>query len=124
MIVTIAFRNILRNGQIGLIFMAPNQRETLRVKGLATLHADPEVLASMQVNGKPALLYTRADVKECFFHCGKALIRSGLWNPQSWNGATRSIGARGFASLMGAADEARVRATEERLDHSYKEELY
>jgi uncharacterized protein len=73
------FHNILRNGEIGLLFIVPNQRETLRVKGVATLHADPEVLGRMQVNGKPALLYTHVRITECFFHCGKALIRSNLW---------------------------------------------
>lgn len=44
---TFGFRNILRNGKTGLIFLAPNQKETLRVKGEASLHTDPEVLASM-----------------------------------------------------------------------------
>ncbi|MAJ61551.1 MAG: hypothetical protein CBC48_17330 [bacterium TMED88] len=38
------FRNILRNGETGLIFLAPHQRETLRIKGKATLHTDPDVL--------------------------------------------------------------------------------
>jgi len=35
---TYGFRNILRNGGIGLLFLVPNQKETLRVKGIATLH--------------------------------------------------------------------------------------
>ena len=93
---TFGFRNILRNGAIGLLFVVPNQRETLRVKGIASLHADPEVLAGMAVNGKPALLYTHVEVRECFFHCGKALIRSGLWWPESWDGDRGSIAAPGF----------------------------
>ena len=79
------FRNILRNPQIGLIFIVPNQRETLRVKGAAKLRRDPDVLAQLQVNGKPALLYAHVDVRECFFHCGKALIRSHLWEPGQWS---------------------------------------
>jgi len=75
---TFGFRNILRNGEIGLIFVIPNQRETLRVKGIATLHNDPKVLEALQANGKPALLCTHVEVKACFMHCGKALIRSKL----------------------------------------------
>ena len=88
---TFGFRNLLRNAQIGLIFLAPHQRETLRVKGEATIHRDPEILESMSVKGRPALLYTRVQVKECFFHCGKALIRSHLWEPERWPQKTRSI---------------------------------
>ena len=118
------FRNILRNGEIGLIFVVPNQRETLRVKGRATLHADPNVLDQMKVNGIPALMYTRVEVTECFVHCGKALIRSRLWSPEQWDGATESLGARQFASLSGNNSEEAVRATEARLDESYKKELY
>lgn len=120
---TFGFRNILRTGEIGLIFVVPHQRETLRVKGIATLHHDPDLLERMQVNGRPALMYTRVAVKECFFHCGKALIRSRLWQPDYWDTAGESIGARGFAALSGGG-EAAVRATEERLEQSYKNDLY
>jgi uncharacterized protein len=117
------FRNILRNGEIGLLYVVPNQVETLRIKGRATLHADPEVLASMEVNGKPALLYTRVEVRECCFHCGKALIRSDLWKPEKWQSETRSIAAKQFTAHK-ITDEAVLRQTEEALKHSYTEELY
>lgn len=119
------FRNILRNRAIGLIFVVPNQRETLRVKGLATLHADPSVLDQLQVNGKPALLYTRVEVKECFMHCGKAFVRSKLWEHQSWSTSTDSLGARQLAPVLGGdATEASVQKTEALLNRAYKDELY
>jgi PPOX class probable FMN-dependent enzyme len=120
---TFGFRNILRNGCIGLIFMAPHQRETLRVKGHATLHHDPDVQARMQVNGKPALLHTRVDVSECFFHCGKALIRSHMWQPEEWPEKARPVAARGFGTMM-QTDEASVAQTEKLLDQAYRDELY
>lgn len=120
---TFGFRNILRNGQIGLIFIAPHQRETLRIKGLATIHNDPATLEAMQVDGKPALVYTRVRPTECHFHCGKALIRSHLWQPEKWTGAAKSIAARGYArqKLLGTDDVAH---TEQVLDQVYKDELY
>jgi PPOX class probable FMN-dependent enzyme len=117
------FRNIMRNGRIGLMFLVPNQRETLRVKGRASLHHDPQVEARMQVNGKPALLHTRVEVTTCFFHCGKALIRSHLWQPDKWPDETHSIAARGFASMM-PLDDASVEHTEVMLDRAYRDELY
>jgi uncharacterized protein len=121
---TFGFRNILRNSEIGLIFVVPNQRETLRVKGVATLHKDPDIVNQMQVNGQPALMFTRVDVKECFFHCGKALIRSRLWKPEFWDTTTESLGAKSFASLWGKPSDDAVRATEKRLDEAYRDELY
>lgn len=122
---TFGFRNILRNGEIGLIFVAPNQRETLRVKGLATLHNDPVLLDRLQVNKKPALLCTYVEVKECFMHCGKALVRSKLWQPQFWDASTESIGERQLAPVIGGdASEESVKKTKEILDKAYTDELY
>lgn len=120
---TFGFENILRDGRIGLIFVVPNQLETLRVKGTATLHADPDVLAAMSVGGKPALLYARVRIEQCFFHCGKAMIRSGVWRPDQWDEQTRSIAARQFAPGK-VPDEDGVARTEAALEHSYKNELY
>ena len=120
---TFGFCNILKNGRIGLIFVIPNQLETFRVKGRATLHNDPETLDRMQVSGKPALLYTRVKIEECFFHCGKALIRSHLWQPEEWHSEKRSIAARQMAPGK-IPDEEGVKRTEAALEHSYTHELY
>ena len=121
---TFGLRNILRNGEIGMLFVVPTERESLRVKGHATLHHDPDVLEAMAVSGKSALMYTRVRVQECFFHCGKALIRSNVWKPETWGDPTRSLGARGFAALAGNPDESTVAAVSERLEQSYCDDLY
>ena len=122
---TMGFRNILRSGEIGLIFVIPNQRETLRVKGTATLQRDPALLAELQANGKPALLCTRVEISGCFMHCGKAFIRSRLWQPESWEAPGRSLGARQFASVFGGDDPATaVQRTEDLLEKAYTDELY
>lgn len=120
---TFGFSNILRNGRIGLLFVAPGQLESLRVKGRATLHNDPTVLQRMQVLGKPALLFTRVRIEECFFHCGKALVRSRLWHPEDWKPEAHSIAARQFAPGE-APNEEGVKRTEAALARSYKNELY
>ena len=121
---TFGFRNILNNGEIGLIFLAPHQREMLRVRGHASLHCDPGHLEAMTVKGKPALMYTRVEISECFFHCGKAVIRSRLWQPNAWTGAEASLGARSFAETLGGGGENALEETEQLMDHSYKNELY
>jgi len=121
---TYGFRNILRNGGIGLLFVLPNQRETLRVKGIATLHRDPEILDKMKVNDKPALMYTRVEVKECSIHCGKALIRSRLWKPEAWDATPGSLAVRQFASILRDGSEEAYEKTERNLEEVYKKELY
>jgi hypothetical protein len=78
-------QNILANRHVGLIVMVPGTDETLRVNGTAELSVDPAALARFSANGSPAQLAIRITVRECFFHCAKALLRSQLWKPESWS---------------------------------------
>jgi PPOX class probable FMN-dependent enzyme len=78
------FRNLLERPQIGMIFVVPGTTETLRVNGTAEITRAPDVLASLAARGKDALLATRVTVEECFFHCGKAFVRAGLWDASTW----------------------------------------
>jgi len=46
-------------------------------------------------------------IDECFFHCGKALLRSDIWNAASWpSPVTVSFGEEIAENLM-PPDEAR-----------------
>lgn len=117
------FKNILRNSKIGLIFVIPNQRETLRVKGTATLHRDPEILSKLKVNNKPALLFTSVEIEECFFHCGKAMIRSKLWKPESWDQPSLSPMVKQFVAAVGG-DENAEKEFDAALEENYRDELY
>ncbi len=76
--------NILTNPRVGILFMLPGTRETLRVNGRAELPDDVDVLERLAARDKAALLAIRVTVQECFFHCGKAFLRSGLWQPDTW----------------------------------------
>jgi uncharacterized protein len=76
-----SFRNIVEgSGFVQLIFFVPGIDETLRVGGKGTLTTDPDLLASMVEFGKPPRVVLGIDVKEAYFHCGKALMRSRLWS--------------------------------------------
>jgi uncharacterized protein len=114
------FKNILRNNNVGLIFVIPNTRETLRVKGLATLTRDPEILDALSAQNKPAILCTHIEVKGCFFHCGKAMIRSKAWQPDSWNDAGKSLMVKQLSKKFNEPEEAMTQFLEE----SYRERLY
>ena len=77
-------RNILESDQVSLLFIIPRTKEVLRITGTATITKDPILLNSMVSCGKPAQLCVKIDVKECFFHCGRALHRSHMWVPDKW----------------------------------------
>lgn len=73
--------NVAENPRVGLLFMVPGVRETLRVNGRARISTEPDLLAEMPAQGKLPSSALVVSVEEVFFHCGKALIRSELWNP-------------------------------------------
>ena len=73
--------NLLAAPGVGLIFFVPGLRETLRVNGKARITTDRALLEACAVNGKPPRSGILVTAEEVYFHCGKALIRSDLWNP-------------------------------------------
>jgi len=76
-----SFRNIVEgSGFLQLIFFVPGIDETLRVGGQGVLSTDAELMASMIEFGKPPRAVLRIEVREAYFHCGKALMRSKLWS--------------------------------------------
>jgi PPOX class probable FMN-dependent enzyme len=79
-----SFKNILEgSGQLQLIFFVPGIDETLRVGGDGKLSAEPDLLASMEEFGKLPRAVLSIAVREAYFHCGKALMRSKLWSPDT-----------------------------------------
>ena len=99
--------NVLQNPHVGLIFLIPGVRETLRVNGTAVITRDPALLREFVANGKEALLCTRVTVKECFFHCGKALIRSKLWLPETWRDvSSKDAAVKSLAGRFGISEAA------------------
>jgi PPOX class probable FMN-dependent enzyme len=78
------FRNLFESPQIGLIFLIPGKRETLRISGKAEVVGDSELLGTLAANGKVPALAIAIHVDEAFFHCAKCIIRSHLWQPEQW----------------------------------------
>ncbi|NNE74785.1 MAG: pyridoxamine 5'-phosphate oxidase family protein [Acidimicrobiales bacterium] len=115
-------RNIVETGRIGLIFVVPGRRETLRINGTAEIRRDPELLEQLSMQGKPALLATRVSIDECFFHCGKAFIRSKVWHADTWSTDAGSPIAKQFAAKAGDPTVEAVVA--DALEADYEHELY
>jgi PPOX class probable FMN-dependent enzyme len=78
------FMNVLENPSVALMFVVPIRNEVVRVSGSAQVVMDEDLLKSMEVNGRIPELALLVRVKEAFFHCGKSLIRSRMWQPDWW----------------------------------------
>lgn len=79
------YRNILANPHVGLMFLIPGRGDTLRVNGRARLVSDAPFFDAMVVKGHRPLLAIVVEIDEVFHHCAKAFLRSGLWEPDTWD---------------------------------------
>jgi PPOX class probable FMN-dependent enzyme len=74
------FVNIVRHPYVGLIFLIPGTKNTLRVRGRATIVRDLELRESMAIKGRVPELALVVELTTAYFHCAKCIIRSKLWS--------------------------------------------
>jgi PPOX class probable FMN-dependent enzyme len=114
--------NLLDSPGVGLLFVIPGRNETLRVNGRATITTDPELLALVPLRGRVPAVAIGVEADEVFTHCGKAFIRSELWDPGSWPGRD---GLPSPAEVVRAhTGTATVEEAQARLDESYSQRLW
>ncbi len=117
-----SFANILRSPGVGLIFMVPGINETLRVNGRASITRDAALLAPLAAQNKIPAVGLLVQVEETFFHCGKALMRSKLWDPsQQVERHTFPTLGRIIAEQTAAVT---VEAAEKTMEEGYRTRLY
>lgn len=76
----------MQDPRVGLLFFIPGVNETLRVNGAARICIDNAVLEQFSVNGQLPRTVIEIAVEAVYFQCGRALIRSGLWDPERYAG--------------------------------------
>ncbi len=113
--------NIAENPQIGLLFMVPGINETLRVNGRARMIVDADTLKPLAAGGKVPDAGLVLEVGEVYFHCGKALIRSKLWNPEGMARPEFPTLGRILADQIAGTDAAE---SERSIEESYRTRLY
>lgn len=115
------FRNLLDNPHIGMLLLIPPLEETLRINGRAYISKEPELLNSMQAQGKLPLLAIVVEVEECYVHCAKAFKRSKLWNPNQWSLLDQLPKP---ATMLAAHAMKNVEDVEKSLQESYIQRMY
>lgn len=117
------FRNLLQRDTIGLLFLVPGKRETLRVSGRAVIVRDRALRESMAVSGRLPDFALVVGVEQVMFHCAKCVIRSNLWNPAAW---PELAGLPSMAEALVAAGklEASVEEVNATIEKDYVARLY
>jgi len=103
------YRNVLANPHVGLNFLIPGRGDTLRINGRARLVSDAPFFDDLVVRGHRPVLALVVEVEQVFFHCAKAFLRSGLWDPETWASSEvvprRSIIAKQYENAPGTVEE-------------------
>ena len=99
------FVNILSNPQVGLLFLVPGRRDTLRINGRARLIREAPFFDDMIIRGSRPQLALLVEVQEVFYHCPKAFLRSELWDPATWHPETLPSTAQIVKSVQADIEE-------------------
>jgi len=76
-----SMRNITENGHVGLLCFVPGMSETLRINGTAYITDDASLLGMLEQDHAVPDLAIVVRTEEVYLHCGRALLRAGLWDP-------------------------------------------
>jgi len=79
-----SLRNIVRDPRVALMFMIPGCGEVVRVVGEAAISTDPELRAQFVMHDKVPKVVLVVTVGQVYYQCPKALVRSKLWEPDTW----------------------------------------
>jgi PPOX class probable FMN-dependent enzyme len=76
-------KNILADPRIGLVFLIPGVAEALRIKGIASISIDPELLDTFKLNADPPATVILVSVEHAYVQNARASRAADLWNVES-----------------------------------------
>ena len=106
------------------MFMVPNRREVVRVNGEAQIVRDVSLRKTMAIKGRVPDFAVLVRVEEAFYHCGKAVLRSRLWEPDK---ALSTEGLPTYAEAVfdeGKITDRSLAELEEAFQSNEKHRLY
>lgn len=97
--------NLLVDARLALLFLIPGCNETLRVNGHGRLSRSPALCEALAMDGRAPASVLVVRVGSVYFQCGRALMRSALWD------ATSRIDRRQLPSVgtvLGTLSQGRI----------------
>ncbi|SDL15495.1 hypothetical protein SAMN05216298_2784 [Glycomyces sambucus] len=116
------YMNVLANPHVGLLSVLPGRRETLRINGRARVVSDAPFFEDMVVKGHKPILALVVEIDTIFYHCGKASMRSGIWNPETWDPDALPSQAQLVKETQVVAET--VEQLDEYYGETYRKQLY
>jgi PPOX class probable FMN-dependent enzyme len=126
-----SMHNLQGDNRVGMLFLFPGLDIFMRINGRARVVTDADLLAGLTEGGKAPKTATVVLVDEVLLHCGKAINRARLWQPdaQLARDALPTVGAM-LAALTKMTDagagmsEGQVEEVNAHYAHEVKHNLY
>jgi uncharacterized protein len=117
------FENLLVDPKVGLLFLIPGHRDTLRIAGTGQIARDEELREPFAINGRLPELVLVVSVEQVFMHCSKSLVRSRLWSPETWQHANDAPSLAQWVKSTVETEET-LEQVQVKHDRDYEERLY
>ncbi|WED60982.1 pyridoxamine 5'-phosphate oxidase family protein [Vibrio alginolyticus] len=75
-----SLKNIISNPKVGLLLMVNGIDEVLRIKGIASIHTDANLISACPDGSKDPKVVIKIVIESMYFHCAKAVMRGKLWS--------------------------------------------
>jgi PPOX class probable FMN-dependent enzyme len=126
-----SMHNLQSDNRVGMLFLFPGLDIFMRINGRARVVTDADLLAGLTEGGKAPKTATVVLVDEVLLHCGKAINRARLWQPDAHlaRDALPTVGAM-LAALTKMTDagagmsEGQVEEVNAHYAHEVKHNLY
>lgn len=121
-----SLENVIRCSAVGLLLLIPGFAECLRINGHARISVAPALLEKCAHEGKPPRSVIVIDVAEVYFHCSKAITRSGLWSAESQvrREVMPSLGRILMAQTAPGTAESEIQQIESQIAERVRTQLY
>jgi PPOX class probable FMN-dependent enzyme len=125
-----SMRNLQQDNRTGMLFLFPGLDIFMRINGRANVTTAPDLLNTLTEGGKRPKTAIVIAIDEVLFHCGKAINRAGLWQPESrlhrdtLPTPGKMITAMTAATAGKPADIAEAAQLDAHYNHAVKHDLY
>jgi PPOX class probable FMN-dependent enzyme len=117
------FMNVLENPNVGMMCVVPTRKEVVRINGTAQIVRDDALRDLTRAKGHRPDFVLLVRVEEAFYHCGKAMIRSSMWQPDHW-GSTDGLPSYATALKDHGEMEMSLDEIEARMAFNETDRLY
>ncbi|AIT07698.1 pyridoxamine 5'-phosphate oxidase [Sphingomonas taxi] len=117
-------RNLVEDSRLAMLFLFPGLEVFLRINGQARISTDVDLLESLKEGQKAPKTAIVLAIDQVLFHCGKAINRARLWQPEARldRKSLPSVGQMKVAMAGGSPADAEAVDTHYR--NSVRNDLY